>query len=47
MKLIKAYIVVLFSTLALQAFGAETIIINDPRGGQTVCIVQGSYVTCY
>lgn len=26
---------------------ATPIIINQPDGGQTVCIVQGSYVTCY
>jgi hypothetical protein len=23
------------------------IIINQPNGGQTVCITQGSYVVCY
>lgn len=26
---------------------AKTIIINQPDGGQTVCIVQGTVVTCY
>ena len=29
------------------ALSAETIIINQPNGGQTICIVQGAFVTCY
>jgi hypothetical protein len=40
----------LFTLLLSQAcwvLADETIIINDPRGGQTVCIVQGPYVVCY
>jgi len=23
------------------------IVINQPNGGQTVCVYQGSYVVCY
>lgn len=26
---------------------ADTVIINQPDGGQRVCIIQGSVVTCY
>ena len=29
------------------AVAAEPVIINQPSGGQTVCIVQGSYIVCY
>jgi hypothetical protein len=29
------------------AVAAEPVIINQPGGGQTVCIVQGSYIVCY
>lgn len=29
------------------ALAAQPIIINQPDGGQKVCIVSGGYVTCY
>ena len=29
------------------ALAAQPIIINTPTGGQTVCIVDGQYITCY
>ena len=27
--------------------GTTPVIINQPDGGQTVCIVDGRYITCY
>lgn len=27
--------------------GTTPVIINQPGGGQTVCIVDGRYITCY
>lgn len=32
---------------AIAAIAAEPVIINQPDGGQTVCIISGSYITCY
>jgi hypothetical protein len=29
------------------AVAAEPVIINQPDGGQRVCIISGGYVTCY
>lgn len=31
----------------VSALAAQPIIINQPDGGQKVCIVSGGYVTCY
>jgi hypothetical protein len=36
-----------FALHAIVAFGAQPIIINQPDGGQRVCIVSGGYITCY
>jgi len=46
MKSIKLAVATLFLVQSL-AVWAETIIINTPGGGQTVCISQGGYITCY
>ena len=43
----KKLIATLLITLSTTVLASQTIIINEPSGGQTVCIVQGSYVTCY
>jgi hypothetical protein len=32
---------------AIAAMADETVIINQPDGGQRVCVIQGSYVICY
>jgi hypothetical protein len=40
----------LITFLLVQAcgvFATETVIINPPGGGQTVCIIQCGYVTCF
>lgn len=29
------------------AFAVEPVIINQPDGRQTVCIMDGRYITCY
>lgn len=26
---------------------SKTVIINQPSGGQTVCIINGNIITCY
>lgn len=47
---IKCLIVFALLYLALHvglALSAQSIVINTPTGGQTVCIVDGQYVTCY
>jgi len=31
----------------VSAMAAQPVIINQPDGGQRVCIISGSYVTCY
>jgi hypothetical protein len=31
----------------IAAVAAEPVIINQPDGGQRVCIISGGYVTCY
>jgi hypothetical protein len=33
--------------IAISARSEGTVIINQPNGGQTVCIMQGGYVVCY
>jgi hypothetical protein len=39
----------LASIFLVQSFSvlADTVIINTPGGGQTVCIVQGGVITCF
>ena len=46
MKSIKLALATLFLVQSLTVL-AETVIVNTPSGGQTVCIVQGNVVTCY
>jgi hypothetical protein len=31
----------------VHALAAQPVIINQPDGNQVVCIVDGSYITCY
>lgn len=46
MKSIKYVVATLFLAQSLSVL-ADTVIVNTPSGGQTVCIVQGSVVTCF
>jgi hypothetical protein len=46
MKSIKLAVATLFLVQSLSVL-ADTVIINTPGGGQTVCISQGGYITCY
>ena len=39
--------IIYFGTHIYVALAAEPIIINQPDGGQRVCIVSGGYITCY
>lgn len=43
----KLLITLLLVGSIIPALASQPIIINQPDGGQTVCIVQGSYITCY
>lgn len=43
----KLLITLLTAWVSTAALATQPIIINQPDGGQTVCIVQGSYITCY
>lgn len=36
---------VCFITFSVQA--TQTVIVETPSGGQTVCIAQGGYITCF
>lgn len=46
MKSIKLALATLLISFAVNVC-ADTVIINTPGGGQTVCISQGGYITCF
>jgi len=46
MKSIKLALATLLLVQSISVL-ADTVIINTPGGGQTVCIVQGNVVTCF
>jgi hypothetical protein len=37
----------LYFLLHIAAALANPVVINQPDGGQKVCIVNGQYITCY
>jgi len=43
----KLLVILTVCLISSPVLAAETIIINQPNGGQTVCISQGGYMTCY
>ena len=43
----KKLLITLLLVQACGVFATEIVVINPPSGGQTVCIVQGGYVTCF
>jgi hypothetical protein len=43
----KRILLICMVLLPISVAASQTVIINQPGGGQTVCIVQGGYVTCY
>jgi hypothetical protein len=46
MKSIKLALGTLLISLTLNSY-ADTVIINTPNGGQTVCITQNGVITCF
>lgn len=47
MKYFLVFVWLFFLAHIVSALADETVVINQPDGGQKVCIVQGSYITCY
>jgi len=48
MKLFLVFVWLFFLAHIAAALADDNIvIINQPSGGQTVCVMQGSYVVCY
>lgn len=43
----KRIILICMALVPMSVAASQTVIINQPGGGQTVCIIQGGYVTCY
>ena len=39
--------IIYFGGHIYNALAAQPIIINQPDGGQRVCIVDGQYITCF
>jgi len=46
-KWILIMMVVYFGAHIYNALAAQPVIINQPDGGQTVCIVDGRYISCF
>jgi hypothetical protein len=46
-KWILLFAIIYFGAHIYVALGTEPVIINQPDGGQKVCIVDGRYITCY
>ena len=47
LKWLLIFAAVYFLGHAIAAMADETVIINQPDGGQRVCVIQGSYVVCF
>jgi hypothetical protein len=39
--------IIYFGGHIYHALAAQTVVINTPTGGQTVCIVDGKYISCF
>ena len=46
-KWLLIFMIIYFGGHIYNALAAQPVIINQPGGGQTVCIVDGAYITCY
>jgi hypothetical protein len=46
-KWLLIFMIIYFGGHIYNALAAQPVIISTPTGGQTVCIVDGQYITCF